>query len=165
MLNFLKKNYLIISILLIAAFFRLFNIYGYAEFLGDQGRDLIIIRDFLVNHNLFFIGPQTSIGNMYLGPYFYYLIAPSLWLSNFDPIGPAIFIALVGIATVYLVFYLVKKIFDTHLLHILLPFFMPSLLLSSNTQHFPGIQISCLSLLCFLFYLSIRLSLKKNISI
>ncbi len=111
MLKFLQKNYLIILILILASFLRLFRIYDYAEFLGDQGRDLIIIRDFLVNKNLFFIGPQTSVGNMYLGPFFYYLIAPSLLIANFNPVGPAIFIALLGIATVWLVYYTTKLIF------------------------------------------------------
>jgi 4-amino-4-deoxy-L-arabinose transferase-like glycosyltransferase len=82
------------------------------EFLGDQGRDVIIIRDFLKNGNLFFIGPQTSIGNMYLGPFFYYLIAPSLLLANFNPVGPAIFIALLNILTAYLIYYVAKRWFD-----------------------------------------------------
>jgi 4-amino-4-deoxy-L-arabinose transferase-like glycosyltransferase len=49
---------------------------------------------------------------MYLGPYFYYLIAPSLLLSNFNPTGPAVFIALINIATVFLVFLISKKWFD-----------------------------------------------------
>jgi 4-amino-4-deoxy-L-arabinose transferase-like glycosyltransferase len=74
------------------------------EFLGDQGRDVVIIRDFLKNGNLFFIGPQTSIGNMYLGPWFYYFIAPSLLFANFSPVGPAVFIALLSVATVYLIY-------------------------------------------------------------
>lgn len=82
------------------------------EFLGDQGRDVLIIRDFLKHGNLFFIGPQTSIGNMYLGPFFYYLIAPALLLTNFNPIGPAIFIALINIFTVYLVYFIGKKWFN-----------------------------------------------------
>jgi 4-amino-4-deoxy-L-arabinose transferase-like glycosyltransferase len=82
------------------------------EFLGDQGRDVIIIRDFLKNGNLFFIGPQTSIGNMYLGPYFYYFIAPSLLISSFNPIGPAVFIGLISLATVYLIYFVSKKWFN-----------------------------------------------------
>ena len=75
------------------------------EFLGDQGRDVLVIRNFFKHKDLFFIGPQTSIGNMYLGPYYYYLIAPALLLANFNPVGPAVFIALFGIATTYLIFF------------------------------------------------------------
>lgn len=82
------------------------------EFLGDQGRDIIIIRDFLKNGNLFFIGPQTSIGNMYLGPFYYYLIAPALLLANYNPAGPAIFIALLSVATTYLIYFVSKKWFN-----------------------------------------------------
>jgi 4-amino-4-deoxy-L-arabinose transferase-like glycosyltransferase len=82
------------------------------EFLDDQGRDVYIIRDFLKNGNLFFIGPQTSIGNMYLGPWFYYLIAPALLISNFNPIGPAIFIALINIATIILIYFVSQKWFN-----------------------------------------------------
>ncbi len=74
------------------------------EFLGDQGRDVVIVRDLLKHGNFFFIGPQTSIGNMYLGPYYYYLIAPSLLLALFSPVGPAAFIALLGVFTVYLLY-------------------------------------------------------------
>lgn len=82
------------------------------EFLGDQGRDVIIIKDFWQNGNLFFIGPQTSIGNMYLGPWFYYLISPALLISNFNPIGPAIFIALLNILTIYMLFFVGNKWFS-----------------------------------------------------
>ena len=72
----IKKHWVIIIIIAISAFMRLFKISDYMEFLGDQGRDVVIVRDFLKHGNLFFIGPQTSIGNMYLGPYYYYFIAP-----------------------------------------------------------------------------------------
>jgi 4-amino-4-deoxy-L-arabinose transferase-like glycosyltransferase len=99
-----RRHYLLITILLLAAFLRLYRIYDYTEFLGDQGRDLVIVKDFLTHGNLFFIGPQTSIGNMYLGPFYYYFIAPSLLLSHFHPLGPSVFIALIGVATVYLVY-------------------------------------------------------------
>lgn len=109
--TFFKKHWLIILILLLSAFFRLYKIGSYMEWLGDQGRDLIIIRDFLKHGNLFFIGPVTSIGNMYLGPFYYYLIAPSLLLANFNPIGPSIFVALLGILTVFLIYKISQKWF------------------------------------------------------
>lgn len=103
---------MLIIVLLIAAFCRLFRISDYMEFLGDQGRDVVIVADFLKNGNLFFIGPQTSIGNMYLGPFYYYLIAPALLLANFNPVGPAIFVALLSVATAYLIYFVSKKWFN-----------------------------------------------------
>jgi 4-amino-4-deoxy-L-arabinose transferase-like glycosyltransferase len=113
MKKFLQKNWLLVVILIIAAFLRLYKITDYMEFLGDQGRDVVIVRDFLQNGNLFFIGPQTSIGNMYLGPFYYYVIvAPALLLAWFNPVGPAVFVALLGVATVALLFFICQKWFD-----------------------------------------------------
>ena len=110
--KFLKENWLIIAILILASFLRLYRISGYMEYLGDQGRDVTIIRDFLQHGNLFFIGPQTSIGNMYLGPFFYYLIAPSLLIANYSPVGPAVFIALLSVATVFLLYFIGQRWFN-----------------------------------------------------
>lgn len=111
--KFFTKNWLIVFILLIAAFCRLYRIADYMEFLGDQGRDVVIVRDFLKNGNLFFIGPQTSIGNMYLGPFYYYLIAPALLLANYSPVGPAVFVALLSVATAYLIYFVTQKWFNS----------------------------------------------------
>jgi len=110
--NFLNKYWLLLIILLIASFLRFYKISGYMEFLGDQGRDVVIIKNFLQNGDLFFIGPQTSIGNMNLGPFFYYLISPALFLSSYSPTGPAIFIALLNLLTVALIFFISKKWFN-----------------------------------------------------
>ncbi len=98
-------------ILVVASFMRLYRIADYMTFLGDEGRDVIIVRRFLTELHPMLIGPGTSIGNMYLGPLYYYLIAPSLLLANFSPVGPAVFIALMGIATVWLVWAIARDWF------------------------------------------------------
>ena len=46
------------------------------------------------------IGPQTSIGNMYLGPLYYYLMLPFYFFLG--TVGPSIGVALFGMATTYL---------------------------------------------------------------
>ncbi len=137
-----KSHLLLVLILFVAAFLRLYKIDGYMEFLGDQARDTIIVRDFVKDGNLFFIGPQTSIGNMYLPPFYYYLIAPSLLLSGFSPVGPAIFIALLGILTVYLVYYVSKEFFNPQagLIAAFLYALSPSVIKFSNFSWNPNIM-------------------------
>ena len=108
----IKKHWLIILVLVIAAILRLYRISDYMEFLGDQGRDVVIVRNFLKFGDLFFIGPQTSIGNMYLGPFYYYFIAPALLLANFSPVGPAILVALLSVLTTYLIYLITEKHFN-----------------------------------------------------
>lgn len=98
-------------ILAIGAFFRLYRISDYMTFLGDEGRDAILVRRFLVNGDLMLIGPGTSIGNMYIGPLYYYLISSSLLLANFSPVGPSVFVALIGLATIWLVYYVGREWF------------------------------------------------------
>jgi len=155
--NFIRNNWLILSILLIASFLRLYRISQYMEFLGDQGRDVVIIREFLKNGNLFFIGPQTSIGNMYLGPWFYYLIAPSLLIANFSPVGPAVFIALLSVATVYLIFKFSLVLFKNPLSAYLAAFFYaisPVVIKYSNFIWNPNVMPFFALLLVFSLYLA-----------
>lgn len=101
--NFINKNWLIIIILFVGAICRLYKIDQYLTFLGDEGRDVIIVRNLLVHADPILIGPGTSIGGMYLGPLYYYLIAIPLFFANFSPVGPAIFVALLGIVTIWLI--------------------------------------------------------------
>lgn len=102
---------LLVAILFLGGFFRLFRISEYMMFLGDEGRDAIIVRRFLVDFDLILVGPGTSIGNMYLGPLYYYLMAPFLLFFNFSPVGPAVMVALLGIMTIFLVWYVTRKWF------------------------------------------------------
>ena len=113
MIKFIFQNRLVLFILILAAFFRLYKIDQYMEFLGDQGRDVVVARSFLKEGHIFTIGPVTSIGNMYLGPFYYYLIVvPGLILTWFNPIGPSIIVALLGVLTVYLIFKYSTKWFN-----------------------------------------------------
>lgn len=106
-----KHFLLLISTLLLGTFLRLFKIADYLTFLGDEGRDVLIVRRLLVNFDPILIGPGTSIGNMYLGPWYYYLIAPFLLFFNFSPVGPAIFIAFIGVLTILLIYFVTREWF------------------------------------------------------
>lgn len=100
-----------LSVLALAAFFRLWKIEGYMTFLGDEGRDALVIKDMLVNHHFPFIGPPTSIGNIYLGPIYYYMMAAPMALSWLNPVAAAMQVAIIGVATVWLIYYLGKQWF------------------------------------------------------
>ena len=59
-----------------------------------------------------FIGPITSVGGFYLGPLYYYLMAPFLWLARFNPVGPAAATAVLGIMTVPLLYLVAKALYS-----------------------------------------------------
>jgi len=98
-------------ILVIGAVMRFWRIGEYMTFLGDEGRDAIIVRRLLVDFDPILIGPGTSIGNMYIGPLYYYLIAPALLLANFSPVGPSMLIALIGVVTIGMVWWIGRSWF------------------------------------------------------
>ena len=102
---------ILVLILSIGAFMRLYRISEYMTILGDEGRDVIVVRRLLTDFDPILVGPGTSIGNMYLGPLYYYMMAPALLLANFSPVGPAVMIALLGVATIFLVWYIAREWF------------------------------------------------------
>jgi len=99
----------IVAILLLAGFLRLYKISEYMTFLGDEGRDALVMADIVQVKHFPAIGPVTSVGNMYLGPLYYYFTAPALLLANFSPVGPAIEIALLGLCTIGLLWWMVRQ--------------------------------------------------------
>lgn len=113
--NWIAKNkkefWILVAIILVAAFCRLYKIADYMTFLGDEGRDVIIVRRMFTELHFPLIGPGTSIGSMYLGPLYYYMMAPALLLANFSPIGPAVQIAILGVITVGFVWWIGREWF------------------------------------------------------
>src|SRR3989344_7764779 len=100
----------LILVLLTAAFLRLYRIAELTEFLGDQGRTGIHIYEAWQKKELPLVGP-TVLSGQHLGPAFYYLIAPSFILTNFNPLAPAVFTAFLGVGAVALLWFLSKKLF------------------------------------------------------
>jgi len=115
-INWVKQNkieFVILALILVlGAFMRLYKIDEYMTFLGDEGRDVIIVRRFLVHGDIFLIGPGTSIGNMYLGPMYYYMMAPALLIANYSPVGPAVLVGVLGVATIFFVWLSSREFFS-----------------------------------------------------
>lgn len=108
----MKLKVWLVVIVIVAAFLRLYRLPETLQFLGDQGRDALVMYDLVKNHNLPFIGPITSVGGFYLGPLYYYLMAPFLWLFRYSPVGPAYATAVLGIITVWALYRVAKHLFD-----------------------------------------------------
>lgn len=81
-------------------------------FLGDEGRDVLVVKRIIIDHQWTLLGPITSVGAMYLGPIYYYFMIPFLWLWHFNPVGPAIMVALFSLATIVLIWQLGREFLD-----------------------------------------------------
>lgn len=109
-----KKQMIIFSIIIgIGAFLRMYRIDEYMAFLGDEGRDVLVVKRMIVDGKFTLLGPTTSVGLMHLGPAYYYFMVPFLLLTRLHPVGPAIMVALFSLATIWLIFEIGRKFFDT----------------------------------------------------
>jgi len=133
---------LLAFILLLGAFLRLYKIDQYMTFLGDEGRDVTTVREMLLGRKLTLLGPGTSIGSMYLGPLYYYLMVPALLLANFSPVGPAVQIAVLGLITIVLVWWVCRQWFDScsALISALLYSISPTVIIYSRSSWNPNIM-------------------------
>ncbi len=107
--NIVAKGLFPWAILFVAAVLRLYRFSEHVMFLGDQGRDAIIIKRILTLEHFPAIGAPTSIGQVYLGPFYYYFISPFLWLWNFNPVGLAFGTALVMLTGMAAAYFVIKK--------------------------------------------------------
>lgn len=107
--NFTKTQWAIVGLLVVAVVTRFYNLPGTVQFLGDQGRDALVVSRIFTAGDPVFIGPVTSVGNMYLGPFYYYFMLPFLWLSYPSPMGPVYAVAGLGVLTVFLMYWLGKE--------------------------------------------------------
>src|SRR3989344_1447928 len=108
-----KISWLVVLIVLIALYLRLYNISHYMIFLGDEGRDALTSYSIL-HGDLTLLGPTSSVGGFFLGPVYYYMMAPFLWLFNYNPVGPAVMVVLFGIATIFLVYKVGRQFFGKY---------------------------------------------------
>lgn len=116
--DIVAKNWLLVIIIILAAFLRFYRIEEFAMFLADQGRDAIIIKRIVTGEHFPAIGAPTSVGQVYLGPFYYYFIAPWLLIFNFNPAGLAWGSALTSIAFLIVLFYIVKSLFNSRAAYI-----------------------------------------------
>ena len=112
-MRFLRNpNFWLIVILLVAAAVRFYRLGDYIQFLGDQGRDVLIVKRMLVDGKWTLLGPNASVGGFFTGPIYYYLMLPFLFFFRLDPVGPAVLAVIFGLATVALIYYFCKNFFN-----------------------------------------------------
>lgn len=160
--KFVKTNrlefILLILILLLAAFFRFYRIHDYLIFLGDEGRDVLVVKRMIVDHKWTLLGPTASIASFYLGPIYYYFMLPFLWAFGLNPVGPAVMVALFGVATVLLIYLVSRDFFGLRagLLAAFLYALSPLVIIQSRSSWNPNLMPFFCLLMIFLIRLSIR---------
>lgn len=112
-INLHKPIYYLLSVILVLGFF--LRIYRTSDLMGfyyDQGRDALVIWKLWYEGRPFLIGPVTGLAGIFLGPFYYYLIAPFYFIGGGNPVYPAVFLAFLTICGVFMLYYLGWKFQD-----------------------------------------------------
>jgi len=134
---------LFLVLALTASFFRFYRLTPLTTFLDDQGRDVLKAAQILKEGKIPFIGPMASIGNLYLGPIYYWMITPFLWLWHFDPVGPVVLVAILSLlANIFLFLFALEyfgllSAFGVSLLYALSPLILQNSRFSWNPNPMP----------------------------
>lgn len=87
-------------ILLIAAAVRLVGLAGRGEWDDDQGTEMLTLLRWVRDGQVPLVGPQASFATGHHGVAYYWILAPSAFLSGVDPAVVVTTVALIGVAGV-----------------------------------------------------------------
>ena len=97
---------LLTAILSLALFIRVYRAEDLLGFYYDQGRDALVIWRFWYNRDFFLIGPVTGLMGIYLGPFYYLLIAPLYLIGGGSPVYPAVFLSFLSVIALFILYLL-----------------------------------------------------------
>ena len=132
-----SKCFLLIAISL-AFLVRVLNLHRFLGFYFDQGRDALIIWNFLKDGKFFLIGPTIGptmgVGDVPRGPWYLWLLIPFYWLGKGNPVFPAWFLSFSVVSAILILYFLCLKIGGKYLafLSLIISGFSFSLILSSH---------------------------------
>lgn len=106
--------FLLATIVFVGAWLRMQGIVeGSFSYTYDVGRDMLAVKDIVVQKNFTLLGPTTGLEGFFYGPWWYYLLCIPFLLSAGSPTAVALFIALLGTANILVAFVIGRKIGST----------------------------------------------------
>lgn len=109
-----NKAYSLIFVLVLSLglLFRFYNFPAWQGFDYDQEVNAWIAKAIVIDHKPVLIGPETSTGGMFVGSYFNYIIALFFWLGRMNPTISILLNVLISTATICLIYFAGKLIFN-----------------------------------------------------
>jgi len=98
----------------------IFPLNGLFAFNYDQGRDFLAVSKIIWEKDLVLIGQTTGLPGIFYGPWWYYFLAPVVFVSGGDPQKVAIFFAVLAIFSVVFLYLLLKTLTKNTLLSLIL---------------------------------------------
>lgn len=100
-------RWFLLAILAIGLFWRVYNYEKGFSFAHDQDLYSWIAKDIVVNHHQRLVGQITSVSGVFIGSFYYYLIAFFYLLFRMDPMSAVIPITIIGLLNILSLYYVV----------------------------------------------------------
>lgn len=107
-----KVGIVLICLFSLAVFLRTYNLSQSLFFGPEQGIDFFRIKSIAVDHRPVLVGAKTDIAGIFHGPIYYYISSVPFLLSHGDPVFIAYFLAIINSFTVFLMYFLGRKMFS-----------------------------------------------------
>src|SRR4030067_2606097 len=91
-----KYTLLLILIIAVGIFFRLYKSVIYFPYGHDNDLAGWVIKDILLNKHLRLVGQETSTQGIFIGSLYYYLLIPFYLLTGLDPVGAILLSVVLG---------------------------------------------------------------------
>src|SRR5690606_35991816 len=101
-LNTLKLHYqgILIGIVALATFIRIYNLEQWMPFISDQGRDFLAAREILTDNKVPLLGIPSSVPRFKQGPLYVWFTAFGLLLGQGNPVIVGYLAALIGVLSI-----------------------------------------------------------------
>lgn len=105
-------RFIIALILALALFLRVHRLPELMHFIGDQGWYYLSARDLLIANTFPLVGIASSHPWLHQGAFWTYILSGIFAVSNFHPLAPGYFTAVLGVATVFFLYIVGLKMFS-----------------------------------------------------
>ncbi len=126
---------------------------GNLLFLPDQGRDMQLVRDIVINHNLTLIGGHTGFGGLFHGPLWFYLLSPFFLITNGNPFWTLVSVyLLVSLSLIVGGYIVVNKLYGSKAGLLFSGFIAFSEVFRTTIQYTSNSQVMSLVFLGYLYF-------------
>src|SRR3989344_7542643 len=106
-----KRHYILLIIVLIAAFLRFYRLPEMANFDYDQEYASGFAYTVLKEYPIKLIGQGLSVEGLFMGPIYFYYLVPFFSLFNLHPIGGFVGSVFLGLFTIIIYYIVANKLF------------------------------------------------------
>lgn len=104
-----KGKWWLLVIVTLALIFRAYNFQKSFSFAHDQDLYSWIAKDIVVNHHQRLVGQITSVDGVFIGSFYYYLMAVFYGLFGMNPLSAAIPVTIIGMFNLWSIYWVIKK--------------------------------------------------------